>query len=143
MHFLNTQHLAPKEFGSTGLRSFLSISAPFRSQTHPFRLFFLHCFHVLRACLWDKLWSKNTPHKRQSPCVRSFFIVRMLTLNRDFVKAFEDYINVNGCDAVDKEKVSCIQNGHYGYIDIVLFFCYNCNKKAYEYLNGWTENRIV
>ena len=66
---------------------------------------------------------QNTPHKRQSPCVRSFFIVRMLTLNRRFVKVFRDcsefrYIpdhfhrnryvraNVNDCPAVDKEKGS-------------------------------------
>ena len=47
---------------------------------------------------------QKAPHKRQSPCVRSFFIVRMLTLNRKFVKVFDDYINVNGCDAVDKEN---------------------------------------
>ena len=31
-------------------------------------------------------------------------------------------LDVNPCLAVDKEKVSCIQNGHYGYIDFEQFF---------------------
>ena len=34
----------------------------------------------------------------------------MLTLNREFVKAFADCINVNRCDAVDKEKSLPMKN---------------------------------
>ena len=64
--------LAPKRYGSTCFRSFLTISAPFRSETDAFRLFFLHCFRVLRACLWDKLWSSKTPRMQRSPHPRCF-----------------------------------------------------------------------
>ena len=57
----NSRHRSPKENRSTCFRSFPGISAPFRSQTHPFRHSYLHCFRVLRSCLWDKLWSSKTP----------------------------------------------------------------------------------
>ena len=34
----------------------------------------------------------------------------MLPLNQKLVKTFEDYININGCDAVDKEKAPPMKN---------------------------------
>ena len=73
---------------------------------------------------------KITPHKRQSPCVRSFFIVRMLTLNRRFVKTFEDCINVNRRDAVDKENDFIKKNGMSKrcWVEIIVKICYNKNK---------------
>ena len=56
---MNLRPDGPKEFGSTCFCSFQDISSPFRSETHPFRHSYLHCFRVLRASKWDKLWSKK------------------------------------------------------------------------------------
>ena len=56
-----TARHAPKEIRSTCFRLFPGISAPFRSETDAFRHSCLHCFRVLRSCLWDKLWSSKTP----------------------------------------------------------------------------------
>ena len=77
---LNSRHSAPKEFGSTGFCLFLGISAPFRSETHPFRHSYLHCFRVLRACLWDKLWSSKTPRIRYLTYSGSFLYYSSLAL---------------------------------------------------------------
>jgi len=84
------RHLAPKEFGSTGLRLFPAVSAPFRSETHPFRHSYLHCFRVLRSCKWDKLWSSKTPRMQFSAASEVFFVVCMVTLPASKVKAFRE-----------------------------------------------------
>ncbi len=84
----NLRHLAPKRYKSTCFRLFLAVSAPFRSKTHPFRHSFLHCFRVLRACLWDKLWSSKTPRMQLYAASEVFFVVCMVTLSAPKVKAF-------------------------------------------------------
>ena len=78
----------PKENRSTCFRSILGISAPFRSETHPFRHSYLHCFRVLRSCLWDKLWSKRYSPNTASAVLGEFFVVCMVTLSVPKVKAF-------------------------------------------------------
>ena len=80
----------PKEFGSTCFRLFPGISAPFRSKTHPFRRPYLHCFRVLRAWMWDKLWSKRYSPNTVSAVLREFFVVCMVTLSAPKVKAFRE-----------------------------------------------------
>ena len=90
----------PKENRSTCFRSFLSISAPFRSETHPFRHSYLHCFRVLRACLWDKLWSSKTPRMQLSPHPRCF-----CRLYGNSCSSKSQGLSRNKfCPAVDKEK---------------------------------------
>ena len=84
----NLRPSAPKEIRSTCFRLFPAVSAPFRSQTHPFRHSYLHCFRVLRACLWDKLWSKRYSPNTVSAVLREFFVVCMVTLSAPKVKAF-------------------------------------------------------
>jgi len=87
---LNLRHLAPKEFGSTCFRSILGISAPFRSEIGAFRHSYLHCFRVLRSCLWDKLWSKRYSPNTVSAVLEEFFVVCMVTLFNPKVKAFHE-----------------------------------------------------
>ena len=86
----NLQHLAPKEIRSTCFRSFLAVSAPFRSKTHPFRRSYLHCFRVLRSAKWDKLWSNKTPRMQLRAASEVFFVVCMVTLPAPKVKAFRE-----------------------------------------------------
>ena len=91
----------PKENRSTCFHLFPGISAPFRSETHPFRRSYLHCFRVLRSCLWDKLWSSKTPRIQLHAASEVFFC--RLYGNSCSTKSQGRSRN-KFCTAVDKEK---------------------------------------
>ena len=71
--------LVPKEIRSTCFRSFLALSAPFRSETHPFRLF----FSTVSVCS-VRVCGINCGQAKHPECsfrrIRGVFVVRMVTL---------------------------------------------------------------